>query len=95
MALTVSEGTGNPIKVTGTATSDETILTGTRGLKFVYWYNPTTTGHLCNLIDVNGNPIIPMRANSNNDTQIWPIFKYVEEIHCDDMDSGTLYLYLR
>lgn len=97
MGLTVTKGTGNPLVVTGTTTESDDIYTETQpvGLKMVYWYNPTTAGHLCNLIDGNGNAIIKMRANTNNDTQMWPIFKYVEQIYCDDMDSGTLYIYLR
>ena len=93
MALSITND--NPLKVTGTTSVSQLIHDGNVGLKFVYWYNPTSTGHLCNLIDQNGDPIIPMRAISANDTQMWPIFKYVDSIYCDDMDSGTLYLYLR
>jgi hypothetical protein len=95
MALTVTTVAGNILKVTGTANSSEDITTDYVALKWVYWFNPTTTGHLCNLTDNNGNDIHPMRANTNNDTQEWPIYKYVEGISCDDMDSGTLYIYLR
>ena len=85
----------NPIVVTGTTSSDTEITGSNVGLKLIYWYNPTTTGHLCNIVDSAGRNIIKMRAETNNDTQMWPIFKWCEGIHCDDMDSGTLYLYLR
>jgi hypothetical protein len=47
------------------------------------------------LKDSNGNEIFEMNAVIANDSQMWPIYKYVDGIHCDDMDSGTLYLYLR
>ena len=93
MSLTITND--NPLKVTGTTSTSQAITTDNVGLKFVYWYNPTTSGHLCNLVDSAGDPILPMRANSANDTQMWPVFKYVDGIYCDDMDSGTLYLYLR
>lgn len=97
MALTVANEETGRIKVTGTTAADQELVAGGEvvGLKFVYWYNPTSAGHLCNLVDSNGVEIIPMRANSANDTQMWPIFRYVDGIHCDNMDSGTLYLYLR
>jgi len=97
MALTVTTGTGNPLVVTGTTTVKDDIYTSSQpvGIKFVYWYKPTSEGHLCNLIDGNDNAIIKMEAVSDNDTQMWPLFKYVDSIYCDDMDSGTLYIYLR
>jgi hypothetical protein len=93
MPLDVTDG--NPITVTGTTATDQEIRGDFVSLKFVYWYNPTTAGHLCNLVDSNGDIIIPMRAVTDNDTQMWPIFRRCEGIHCDDMDSGTLLLYLR
>ena len=97
MALTTANTETNRIKVTGTTAADQEIVAGGNpvGLKLVYWYNPTSEGDLCNLVDSNGVEILPMRAEKDGDTQMWPIFKYVDGIHCDDMDSGTLYLYLR
>lgn len=97
MALTVENKNVNRIKVTGTTSTDQEIVAGgdTVGLKFIYWYNPTKTGHLCNLVDSNGVEIFPMRAAFAGDSQQWAIFEYVNGIHCDDMDSGTLYILLR
>lgn len=81
--------------MTGTTSSDEEIYAGQVDLKSVYWFKPTSAGHLCTLKDKNGVEIIPMNALVANDSQMWPIYKRVESIHCDDMDSGTLYIYLR
>lgn len=94
MALTVDH-TIEPIKVTGTTNADTEILpvADLVHIRFVRWYNPTTTGHLCHVTDGHGNTIIHMRADKNNDTQMWPIFKSYNGIRCDDMDSGTLYIH--
>lgn len=93
MPLTVTGH--NPVKVTGTTSVNQQIMGGVPKVKFIYWFNPTTEGHLCTLKDVNGYDIIPMRANTENDTQMWTILTNVREIWCDDMDSGTLYIYIR
>lgn len=97
MPLSISNEETGRIKVTGTTDSDTEIVAGGNpvGLKFIYWYNPTSSGDLCNLVDSNGVEIFPMRAAFVGDSQQWGVFKYVDGIHCDDMDSGTLYLYLR
>ena len=92
MPLTVDDN-GTPIIVTGTTTADTEIRDALTYIKYVYWYNPSTTGHLCNLIDGQGRGIITMRAQVDGDTQMWPIGLTVRGIHCDKMESGTLYIY--
>lgn len=96
MPLTVIN-TIEPIKVTGTTDADTEILGDNRlaHIKFIRWYNPTSSGDLCHLTDESGNTIIKMRADANNDTQMWPIFKTYSGIRCDDMDSGELYIHIR
>ena len=95
MALTVNR-VGNPIKVTGTASSNEVIYPKGRPvfIKFVYWYSPTSSGHLLNLIDAKGDAIIPMIAEAAKDSQAWPVYSAYNGISCDDMDSGELYIYI-
>ena len=93
MSLTVDDD-GTPIIVTGTATADTEIREDITYIKYVYWYNPTSTGHLCNITDGVGRSIIKMRAECDGDTQMWPIGLTVKGIRCDDMDSGTLYIYI-
>lgn len=94
MPLTVSNEV-NPIKVTGTTASSTVIYTGKAFIKAVRWYNPTTEGHLCNLTNTDGNIILSMRAGSDNETQYVPLYYSSDGIKCDDLDSGTLYIYLR
>ena len=95
MGLTVTNEETGRLKVTGTTDTCQAIYSDYVGLKFVYWYNPTTAGDVCNLVDRNGKEIIPIRAAIAGDSQQLAIFKFVDGIYCDDMDSGTLYLYLR
>ena len=94
MALTVTNF--KPIKITGTTATDQEIINPSGGIiriKFVYWYNITTAGDLCLLTDKYGNEIIPMRCEVDGESQMWPIYTAYSSIHCNDLDSGTLYIY--
>lgn len=94
MALTIVGG--NPIRVTGTTDINAVIYKPTSQVVYirrVYWFNPTTTGHLCTLKDENGKYIIEMRAEANNGSQWHEIDVAFRSIYCDDMDSGTVYIY--
>ncbi len=46
MSLTIDK-TGSPIKITGTTNAKEVIFDNNVMVKFIYWLNPTTIGHLC------------------------------------------------
>ena len=94
MALT-TDTTGNPIKVTGTASSDETITDVLAFVKWIYWYKPTTAGHLINITDKHGNTIVPGYCETDNESQWLPIYSTCDGIHCDNMDSGALYIYIK
>lgn len=94
MPLTVVN-TINPIKVTGTTSSDTEVFPDQLvHIKFIRWYLPTTSGHLCHLTNTIGDTIIKMNAEADNDTQMWPIYTSHKGIRCDDMDSGELYIYI-
>ena len=97
--MAVSASLGNPIIVTGTTTTNDTIIHkgigGAVFVKFVYWYNPTTIGHLISLKDDNGRVILPLRCEVADESQWAPIWSSFQNIYCDDMDSGTLYIYTR
>jgi hypothetical protein len=97
--MAISASLGNPIIVTGTTnTNDKVINKGLGGavfVKFVYWYNPTTINHLISLKDVNGRVILPLKCEVANESQWAPVWSYFNSIYCDDMDSGTLYIYTR
>lgn len=92
MPLTV-DAEHNPIKVTGDTATDTKILDDIVFIKFVYWYGPTTIDHLLALKDKNGVDIIPMKCEVAKESQMWPIWSTFHGIRCDDMDSGTLYIY--
>ena len=95
MSLTVVENSGGAIKVTGTTTSKVKITDTLIDIFSVYWYNPTTAGHLCNLIGKNDEPIITMRCEADNISQQWRIDMPISGVYCDDMDSGTLFIMRR
>ena len=94
MALTV-DTTIEPIKVTGTtATNEEIVAKGKLVfITWIRWYNPTSSGDLCHVMDGESKTIMKMNATADNDTQMWPLFKLYDGIRCDDMDSGELYIY--
>ena len=96
MAITV-DSTGNPIRVTGTTAVAGVILAAGKQakIKTVYWQGPTTVGDLLTLTDGNGKEIISMNCDTANKSQMWPILVNYDGISCTDMDSGTLYIYLR
>ena len=93
MPLTVSNNV-NPIKCTGTTAADTEILGRPTYIKFIYWYNPTTAGDLLALKDPEGTEIVVARCETNGESQWLPVFLRFDGIHCDDMDSGTLYIYI-
>jgi hypothetical protein len=99
MALTVTHE--NPIVVTGTTSASAAIETGgTWYIVGVYWLNPTNSGHKLALQDGNGKELFEFYCQTGNSSQdkTWPngaelIAK--NGIYCDDMDSGTLYIYVK
>lgn len=99
MAITVVNTSGSPIVVTGTTNTNDEVYTPSAGagvkILWVYWYLPTTAGHLCALKTKDGKPILQMRCENANESQFFPLWQTWGNIYCDDMDSGTLYIYIR
>ena len=94
MPLTVDNDV-NPIKVTGTTTTDTEILPHQLvHIKFIRWYKPATDGDLCHVTNANGQTIMKMNAEADDDTQMWPIYCSFYGIRCNDMDSGELYIHI-
>ena len=94
MALTIVN-TINPIKVTGTTSTDTVILDRMASVKFIKWYKPTTIGHICHITDSENVTIAKFYCDTADVSQIDPLFILVNGINCDDMDSGELYIYIR
>ena len=93
MALTITAST-NPIKVTGTTNTSTKILDGPVFLKSIYWEQPTTTGHKMALQDKAGGDVIEMYCLTQNKDMEKDLDIHVHGLYCDDLDSGTLFIYL-
>ena len=99
MAIVVTNKSGSPIKVTGTTNTHDEILFPTQGvgvfIRRVYWYVPATAGHLLALKTKDGSDILLMRCEADSISQSVQLESYFPNIYCDDMDSGTLYIYIK
>jgi len=97
--MAISASKGNPIIVTGTTNTNDTVIDNGLGgavfIKFIKWHKPTTVGHLVTLKDKNGRVIVPFECEVVNESQWAPIWSSFQNIYCDDMDSGTIYIYTR
>jgi hypothetical protein len=85
----------NPIVIESAISASTKVTDNLIFIKSVYWYHPTTAGQLASLKDSNGNVIIPLRCESDGISQWFDINISVDGIYCDDLDSGTLYVYCR
>ena len=92
MSLTIDKN-AMPIIVTGTTSTSVEVIGRAIYLRYVYWYKPTTKGHLLSLVDGNERSITKGIAAVADDAVILPVFGIYDSIKCDDMDSGTLYIY--
>ena len=95
MAMTIDEQ--NPIVVTGTSASSGAIMSvGNFNITRLTWLTPTTQGHKLALQDGTGREIHEFYCDNDNETLSIPFDppdKAINGIYCDDMDSGTLYIY--
>ena len=98
MALTIVHQ--NPIIVTGTtdakaaieSSGNEWLISG------LYWKQATTDGHKLALQDKNDKEIFEFEAEADGSSQekrFDPPVSAMGGIYCDDMDSGTLYIYIK
>lgn len=94
MALTI-DNDGNPIIVTGDTAIDTEIYDSYLMIKFIKWHRPVTAGHVCVLTDSNGREIVKFVCETDLESQWAPIWSYFQDLHCNDMDSGTLYIYTK
>jgi len=95
--MAISANLGSPIIVTGTTNTNDLVIDPKSQvfIKFIYWYNPTSIGDLISLKDNNGRVIVPLKCEVANESQWAPVWSYFPNIYCDDMDSGTLYIYTK
>lgn len=96
MAVTVVNSV-NPIVVSGTTNTNDEVLSHGAGIfiKFVYWYLPTTTGHKASLQTKDGRVITKLYCEADNRSLYGLVWTKFENIYCNDLDSGTLYIYIK
>ena len=94
MALTVLANI-KPYKITGTTAASQKITDLLCYVKFIHWYDVTTGGDLLSITDKEGNEVVKLKAEKDNDTITHPVLQEMAGIYCDDMDSGTLYITTR
>ena len=93
MALSITAQ--NPIVVTGTTSNSQTVYANQIDIEAVYWYKPTTVGHLLSVKDSKGNRIALLYCEISNESIRLPIGWVYDGITIDDMDSGTVFIYRR
>jgi len=91
----------NPITLTTTQTSYKGAVSSSQGtlftlrIKSVYWRNPITIGDVFLLIDpASGREILRGRCETANQSQLFPLNMLVSDFACDQLDSGSLEIYL-
>ena len=93
MAVTVVAG--SPIQITGTTNTNDKITDDLVYVKFIYWYAPTTAGHLCSIKDKVGKVVGKFKCEVDNRSDILPVCQLSQGLYCDDLDSGEVYIYIR
>jgi len=89
-----ADATQKPIVVTGTTSADTSIYSGVVYIKFVHWLTPSTVGHEVQLQDNDGNDILNLYCDTASKSQWAPIWGKYNGIRSDNVDSGTLYIYI-
>lgn len=91
------DATGNPLIVKDAAIAADTEILAAANvfIKYIYWFQPTTIGHLATIKDRTGRLILPMYCEVANQSQMWPIWSKANSIHIDDLDSGEIYIFIR
>jgi hypothetical protein len=98
MALTVTEN-GRVIQVTGTTAVSQVVSASNVKITKIIWNAPTADGHKLSMTDVDGNTIFLNEADTNflgtNLSEDFPHPGIISNgIYIDDMDSGTVLIYL-
>ena len=93
MALIIKKDK-TPIRVDGTASAKTLVISRNVEILWIYWYQPTTVAHLLEITDGDGHPIALGYCENANESQWFPIKARYNDIYINDMDSGTVLIYL-
>ena len=85
-----------PVLVSGDTISSSTRITDDRVVIVgVYWFNPTTSAHLAAFQDKDGNELLELKAVvATQGIYLQNIRIPANGIYMDDLDSGSVYIYL-
>lgn len=92
MAITVDLA-AMPIIVTGTTDTATVVVDRAMYVRNVYWYKPSTLGHLMSLTDPNGRVVAKGCCALADEGVTIPVFNVFDGLYCDDLDSGEIYIY--
>jgi hypothetical protein len=95
MALALNDHDG-VLRVTGTTSTPSSLFTDRRKINHIYWYRPTTAGHILSFLTNSDKDFLQFYAHSANYSQQIPLYGHdVTGLKIDDMDSGTVYIFYR
>jgi hypothetical protein len=87
-------GTGNLVFTNADLGSTYGVALGLLYVKHLRWVRATTAGHLCIVKAANGDKIFESEADGAKFIDVHPLYKFVNGINIDTLDSGSLYVYL-
>lgn len=72
-----------------------TISTNKIYVEALYWFNPTTAGHLFSITDRNSKVIFEGRCEVNAQSQYFRVENWFDGMTIGTLSSGTLYIYFK
>jgi len=82
------------ITVTGTTATAQSIFTDRKKIQCIYWYRPTTAGHMLHLITNSDKDFVRFYCDNADCSQNLILNGFdVQGLKVDDMDSGTLKIF--
>lgn len=87
--------TGTAIGVLKFTNADVALaLTGIKFVKHFRWISATTAGHKCIVKTASGDMAFESEADGAKFIDVHPLYKFMNGLTIDTLDSGTLYVYL-
>jgi hypothetical protein len=87
--------TGTKIGILRFTSSDVgTSVTGIKFIKHFRWVSATGSGHKCVVKAASGDSAFESEADGEKFIDVHPLYKFMNGITIDTLDSGVLYVYL-
>lgn len=100
MAITVQSNHGGVIYITGTTNASEEVTASSVAVLGIIWDAPDTDGHKLSIVDAEGNQLFKASVDTTNLGQALPFpfphphLRSADGLFIDDLDSGTVLIYL-